>query len=219
MSITLLELRNQCRQRCDMEDSDFVADAELTAYINSSIAELHDILIQSYGAEYAVKMASATLTAGQSSYLLSTILADSDFYKLNGVDVQSGGDWISLDSFNFEDRNRTTFSSEELKYRLVGSSIIFTPAPDAIPARIWYTPVATKLILSTDSLDDINQYSEYIVADVCIKMLTKEESDPSVFIGQKTELRRRIEVAANNRDSNRSECIRDVYGMNTEWIL
>ena len=49
MSITLAELRTQARNRADMESSEFVTDTELTDYINSSIAELHDILIQSYG--------------------------------------------------------------------------------------------------------------------------------------------------------------------------
>lgn len=49
-------------------------------------------------------------------------------------------------------------------------------------------------------IDGVSGWEEYIVADVCIKIMAKEESDASVFIQQKERLLKRITAAAANRD-------------------
>lgn len=226
MSITLSELRTQSRQRADMENSEFVTDSELNSYINSSIAELHDILIQSYGADYRVKSVEFTTTSSD-SYELSSIITDNDFYKLNGVDAKLNGSiWTTLFPFNFNERNKhqTTglysyLGVTSLRYRVVGSKIYLSPTPDnATAMRVWYTPVATKLTIDADTLDDLNQYAEYVIVDAAIKMMQKEESDVSVLLAQKAGLKRRIEEVANNRDVGNGDSISDVYAGNEEFL-
>jgi hypothetical protein len=86
MSVTLLQLKDRSRQRADMENSEFVTDAELTIYINGSIAELHDLLVASYGSDYFLSSTTFSTVAGTESYSLPA-----DFYKLMGVDVQVSG--------------------------------------------------------------------------------------------------------------------------------
>jgi len=227
MSITLQELRSQSRDRADMKHSQFVTDSELNDYINASIAELHDILIQAYGEEYSVKSSTFTTSGSAESYALSTIIADNDFYKLKGIDAQLNGNlWTTLYPFNFNERNKYQTTGQfsylgvtSLRYRIVGSNVNFTPTPDNGTAmRIWYSPVATKLTQDTDQLDDLNQYAEYVVVDAAIKMLQKEESDVSVLFAQKQALKRRIEEAANNRDAAMGESISDVYYGNDEFF-
>lgn len=226
MSITLLELKNQCRFRANMENSEFVTDAELITYINGSIAELHDILVQSYGNEYGVKKVTFNMVSGTESYSLDTLITAKDFYKLQGIDAKvNSQSWISLTPFNFNERNRTQNSGiwervglTNLRYRIVGSDIMITPTPSStIACRLWYTPVATKLVQDTDSLDDVNQYSEYVIIDAAIKMLQKEESDVSTLMAQKVALKRRIEEAAQNRDAGKSESISDIYAEDCFW--
>lgn len=226
MSITLAQLKQQARERSNMEDSLFVTDSELVSYINSSIAELHDILVQAYGEDYFVKDVSFTATANQREYSLSTIITDNDFYKLKGIDAKlNGSDFFTLSPFNFNERNKyqnlgawSIFGVESVRYRLVGSKLIFSRAPDQnTEVKVWYTPVATKLVSDSDTLDDLNQFSEYVIVDAAIKMLNKEESDVTVLMGQKLALKRRIEEAANNRDAGSSPTITDVYANNNEF--
>lgn len=229
-SITLLELRTQARQRADMETSQFITDAELTNYINSSIAELHDILVQEYGEEYNVKESPTFTTAGQAEdYSLSTIVgASDDFYKLKGIDAKiNGSEWTTLYPFQFAERNKyqTTgawsyLGMAKIRYRIIGNNLRLTPIPDdGTSIRIWYAPTATKLTLDADTLADINQYSEYVIVDAAIKMLQKEESDTQVLERQKSALKRRIEEAAGNRDAGFGDSVSDVYDNNTEYFF
>lgn len=224
MTITLAELRLQARQRADMENSEFIKDSELTSYINNSIAELHDILCEAYGADYFVKSTSEQQTVvGQAAYDLPD-----DFYELRGVDIRlNGQDWINVKRFNFNERNRfsgfnvwDTTGLSNVRYRLVGGQIQFNPTPDqTADFIIWYTPVATKLVDDSDTLDDFNAYSEYVIVDAAIKMLQKEESDVTVLVIQKQALEKRIRDKSQNRDAGEADTVSDIYSENDDYYF
>lgn len=222
MSITLEELRLRSRQKADRETSNFVEDEELDFMINSSIAELHDLLVAANASDYAVSEYSFTTSPSVNSYALPD-----DFYKLKGVDAQITGDnWLTLRPFNFNERNRnnnTTWGKITMpwiRYRILGSNLVFSPTPDSpTPVKLWYTPLSPKLVNPTDTLQDLNSYSEYVIVDVAIKYLQKEESDVTVLAQQKEALKRRIEVMANNRDEGHADSISDIYAENSDfWI-
>jgi hypothetical protein len=228
MTITLLELRNQARQRADMEDSEFVEDSELTSYINSSIAELHDILIQAYSSDYYIESVTFNTVVNQADYDLpngTNYSGAKQLYKLRGVDAKlNGQDFLTIRPFNFNERNRyeqsgvwNVYGLPTIRYRMVGNKLKFTPYPDqATEVKLWYIPVATKLINDSDTLDDLNQYSEYVVVDAAIKMRIKEETDVSELMAQKKALVDRITYAAQNRDVAQPESISDIYAEN-DW--
>ena len=223
MSITLAELKQQARERADMVNNNFIDDTELTNYINHSIAELHDILIQSYGSDYVVNYALYTLTmtpSGETILPIATLIPAGDFYKLVGIDAKvNSSDWSTLRPYSFNERNRfqrfgvwDRLGVTSMRYRLVGNQMRFVPSQTGtVPLRIWYVPVATKLVADVDVYDDINQFAEYVIVDAAIKMLQKEESDPSVLMAQKVALKRRLEEAAQNRDIGKPESISDIY--------
>ena len=224
MSITLSQLRTESRERADMEHSTFVSDSELNSYINNSISELHDLLIQAYDGDYYIEEATFTTTASTSSYSLSSIITAGDFYKLRGIDAKIiDNSWKTLNPFNFNDRNK--YQNSEgclglylLKYRLVGENLVFTPTPDAdTEVKVWYVPIAQTLTLDTDSYDDLNNFSEYVIVDAAIKMLQKEESDVSILVSQKKALYNRIEQAANNRDVGQGDSVSDVRNQNANY--
>lgn len=224
--VTLQELIDHSRSRADMEKSQFVDDVELTSYINHSIGELHDILVQSYGADYKVKTVQFQLTVNQDSYPIDDLIQDDDFYKLMGLDAKINfSDWTTLSPFNFNERNRfqhfnvsTYLGITNFRYRLSGNNIIFAPIPDnAMPVRMWYIPVAPRLVNPTDTLDDLNEYDEYIIVDVAIKMMQKAELDVSVLMNQKAALKRRIEEASQNRDAGKSDSVSDIYAEDYRW--
>jgi hypothetical protein len=218
--VTLLELKDRSRQRSDMETSDFVSDSELTGYINSSIAELHDLLVSAYGADYFLNDYNFSVNLNTTDYALPA-----DFYKLKGVDVRiNNNNWFSVRPFNFNERNRNQdltwglLLGPSIRYRLMGGNIKFNPTPDAsYAARIWYVPKAVTLVADTDEYDDLNTYSEYVVVDAAIKMLQKEESDVSVLMAQKQALKRRLEEMAENRDAGQPDTISDIYAENNEY--
>lgn len=228
MAITFAQLKQAARERADMTESNFVTDSELGTYINASIAELHDILVETYEHDYYIKEQTFNTTAQTASYDLSTIITDNDFYKMRGVDLKLNGDkYFSIQPFNFNERNKfqdfgawSYLGRANIRYRLVGSNLNFTPVPDsAVEVRLWYVPLATKLVNDADELNDLNQYSEYVIVDAAIKMLNKEESDVRVLLAQKEELKRRIESAAKNRDAGSSDSIQDIYTENDEYLF
>lgn len=220
MSVTLAQLKQRSRVRADMEKSKFVKDPELTDYINSSIAELHDILVQSYGSDYFVKSTTFLTVQDQQDYPLPD-----DFFKLKGVDVKlDNSRFTTIERFNFNERNRYELSGVwdlrgigSIRYRLLGSIIKFTPTPDRnVPVKVWYTPRAVELVNDTDILEDFNQWHEYIIVDVAIKMLLKEESDTTALERQRQRLMDRIEKISQNRDAGKPESISDIYAEGVE---
>ena len=226
MSVTLAQLKNRSRVRADMEDTEFITDSELTEYINSSIAELHDILVQSYGEDYYVKSVTFTTAANVDQYELSSIVTDADFYKLRGLDAQlSGSEWTTLTRFNFNERNRYDGRGSwnglgllDIRYRLVGSTIMFSPVPDSsVNLNLWYVPKAVSLVDDTDTYDDINYYSEFIAVSAAIKMLDKEESDSRHLSSEKKNLKKRIEESSSNRDIENSDSVQDVYAQDNPY--
>lgn len=231
MSITLAELKQQARQRADMEESQFVQDDELVSYINSSIAELHDLLIAAYNEDYYLEEVQFAATSSLTYDLPNgtNYSGAAKLYKLRGVDVKrgSGSDWSTVKRFNFNRRNEqelgvtlSAFGLPYLEYRIVGSKIRFNRTPDSgLSFRLFYYPVAQTLANDTDSYDDINGFAEYVVVDAAIKMLNKEESDVSVLMAQKEALKKRIEAMAKDRDVNEPESVTDIYAEETEASL
>lgn len=226
-TIALSEIRQRCRERADMKSSNFVTDDELNFYINQSISELHDILIQSYGADYYVKNDTFQTVGQQEAYDLSTIITDDDFYKLRALDAQlNGDDWFTLQRFNFNERNRFQhfgvwdyLGITNVRYRLVGNELRFVPIPDRdITVRIWYVPRAVTLSDDADTYNDFNGWIEYAIIDCAIKMLNKEESDVAVLLAEKQLMKRRIEEVSNNRDTGQSESIQDIYIENDDYF-
>lgn len=221
MTITLAQLRTRARQIADKENSQHVTDDELSSYVNMAIAELHDLLIGSYSSDYYISTSIFPTVANVANYALPN-----DFYKLRGVDAAlTASEYASLRPFNFNERNRNdSFASwglmtgPSIRYRMIGSNLVFSPPPDGtFSIRLWYIPQAVVLVADSDSLADLNQYSEYVVYDAAIRILTKEESDISALMAKKQEIVQRIQQMAQNRDADQPESISDIYAENNDY--
>lgn len=198
-----------------MEGSNFVTDAELTTYVNASIAELYDILVSRFE-DYYILDTTQTVASGSDQLTIP-----SDFYKLKGLDYDVGGGlYETVRSFQFVERNETFDpgfggTMPRMRYRVLGSYIKLTP-PEFAPGnyRIWYIPRFAGLTLDADTFDGINGWTEYVVVDCAIKMLNKEESDSSAFREQKQKLLDRIEAMAADRDAGEPQTIVDMSTIN-----
>lgn len=219
-AVTLTALITQCREAADMVGSTFVTDTEVTSLINTYVAELYDLLVQSYGPAFYADSYTFSTVAGQREYALPiSPNTGSDFYALLGIDLNIGGDIVSAVPFDFYGRNKYSDSSsytrgQPVYYRLHGSEIWLIPAPDGVyTATVHYIPAAPTLAAGgTTSFDGVNGWERYIVASCAIAMLAKEESDPSIFLAEKASLTQRIKSMAAHRDAGMPERIVDVRG-------
>lgn len=226
-SVQLSDLRTAAKQRVNRESDDdtsgFITKAEWNSYINSSWRELYDLLVSKYQEQFA-KSVQFNISDSAESYSWTTIGA-TDFYKGLGVDMllQGPNYWQPLKRFNFAERGFGNPLAPlvvgvpglyPLRYQLRGDAVFFMrPVPSAT-CRLWYIPVAPSLTLDTDTIDDVNGYSEYVVVDAAIKALLKEESDPSALMAVKAALRERVLSSSDNRDAGSPVTVGDTseYG-------
>jgi hypothetical protein len=219
-TMTLLQLRTAARQRADQVNSTFVSDPELTGYVNQSAYELYDLMVAAYGDAYFAKTPPYSFTTDGTN---ETFALPTDLYKLLGVDLQTNGapnGWLTLRPFNMAERNRNwrpnaapIVGFTSLRYRLSGSNLWLTPLPSSgQTVRIWYVPRMTELSADADILDGMSGWTEYVIVDAAIKMMVKEESDPSALMAQKAGLLKRITEMAPNRDEGAPPTVSDVNG-------
>jgi hypothetical protein len=214
LTVTLAQLRTNARNRADMAGSQFVSDAELNGYLNSSANELWDLLVSTVE-DYGLSSSTVSLVAGTDTYSLPA-----SFYKLRGVDlVDSNGNIIAtLKPYNFRERASYSYSPTwnlaglaYLRYHVQGNSIKFVPLPNQNQnVLLWFIPVLTQMVSDSDTLDGVNGFEEYVVVDAARKMRIKEESDTSQLDMEKAALKQRIESMAASRDQGSCELITDV---------
>lgn len=222
---TVGNLRLESQQRCNKEHSLFYTTQEWNSMINQSFKELYDIIITAFGDDYYVAN-PYTYTTGQNQQLYPL---PSDFYKLllcevalNPTDPNS---YVTLRQFNFIQKNLwnypnqyTMYGITNLRYRLNGNNLMIVPQTQGGQTiRIWYAPRPNQLINDTDTVDAVSGWEEYIVADVCIKALAKEESDVTIFAAQKMAILTRIEEMSLNRNLAESKTVSDVKLRNFSW--
>lgn len=220
-TMSLAQFRTAVRQRTNNENAtgvytnSFITDAELNSYINQSIFELYDILIQKFGSEYFVANPSTITTDGVNS--LFNLPAD--FYKLIGVALQiNGSSYVPLKQGSMAEMlalqgvvNQQVIGVNTLIYRLRAGKIWIAPLPQAGQIlQLIYVPTFTTLNGDSDTFDGISGWTEYVIVDASIKCLQKEESDVSVLMMQKAQLLERIESAAANRDAANPSTVADV---------
>lgn len=225
--MTLGQIRLLAQQKADRVNSNFVGTAEWNTYINQSAFELYDLLTTLFEDYYVTAPVTFQVDGTTSQYALTTICPN--FFKLNGVDLglsTNTNAWVTLRKFDFISRNRYVYPQItssflgvfNLRYRLVGSTLMFIPTPSANQyIRVWYTPRMPSLLQDTDQLDGINGWDEYVAVDAAIKALTKEESDTAALMAQKQMLIDRINSSGMNRDIGQPDTISDTRSQSERW--
>lgn len=207
-TVTLLQLRTRARDRADMTNSAFIPDARLTEYVNASAQELYDLLVQA-NQDYFTSTQTTTVVSGNTISLPATL------YKLRGVDISLGGEWVPVWPYEYLERGawqNTSVSrlTANIHYRLLGNTMELLPA-DQAPGdyRIRFVPLMVPMSLDADTFDGMNGFEEYIVIDAAIKCKEKEESSTSGLKDEKDRIRKRILSMANVRDLGAPDVIQD----------
>ena len=220
-TVTLAQLREAAADRADMPaptTSTFIPTSRWTIYVNSSIRNLYDKLIEAYGEDYFYFATPQAITTDgtNDSYALA-----SDFYKLLGVDLKVNNEWKTVHRFNFSERNRYSLPGiqaqgrgELIRYRLRGTRVLFAPLPSAGQSiRVHYAPTFTDLSADGDTFDGINGWHEWVVNHVALKALAKEDGAGAFqeVSGLLQVEEARIEAIKSARDLGEPSTIRDVY--------
>lgn len=217
------------QQRADRENSDFITDAEWQNMTNASLQQLYEKLIEAYGSDYFCQASSNITTDG----LTDTYSLPTDFFKLLGVDLniwpgaQSGvTGWTSIWKYNFAQRNAYMLpgvsgiyrGGSTMRYRLRGNNIVFQPLPaGGQTLRLWYAPVFTPLTTSGSTFDGVNGWEEWVVNDVAMKALVKDESDLSGVGALQQVQNDRLQTIIDSRDVGAPETTTDVYRGSFGW--
>jgi hypothetical protein len=215
MSRSLLSLRTAVRQRAGMEHDQFVADDELSDYINQSAGELHDLLVAKYE-DYYTTFTTFTLTAANNIQILPN-----DFLKLRRLqfnDAAGPNPWRQVPQFSMEDMERTNSTYRAAfaygpyrAYRIFQNGIWMSPEDDASGTyRMFYVQRFIPMVLDTDEMADWQGWSEYVIVDATIKCLNKEESEIGPLMAAKAALLQRIEWASANRNAAEPQHFEDV---------
>lgn len=164
--ISLGALRIQAQQRADLENNASVSNPEWNGYLTNSRKRLYNMLVGAYGNDYFTSefyqftLGNAqfyTLPDGGPSFVDVNGAIAPKFWKLLDVDLQyqaSPSGWVTLKRFNDIDRNKYAylnvainwFGYTNLRYRISGNSLWFTPVPmSGQNCRIKYIPAPPAL--------------------------------------------------------------------------
>lgn len=216
-NVTLQTLIDRIRNLAEAREV-YINDETLIEEINSSIAELYDKLVAATP-DYFESTQTLDIVNGTASYALPT-----DYYKTIGVDVlRSDGTYISLRKYNTAERNFDAnlggVQREYMRYRIRGGYLVLVPSPSFTEndsVRHLYIPTPPRLSDYSDTLDDIANWSDYVVYDCCIKLGAKEEGDTSNWRALLAKIDARITQMAQTRDVGEPDTIRNCEAEDAE---
>jgi hypothetical protein len=216
-TVTILEVMTRARERFDgVGDTDFMSDAELQKLVDAAYTELVDILVR---AEIHQFETTTTITStGVTNYSLPA-----DHYKTLAIDYRYATDrYVEVPLLTFAERNRESsryfnqYGTAEVGYRVVGSEIVFSPAPATGQVfRHIYVPAPAKIsaVATSTTIDGIAGWDELLVIMVAISVRIKEEIDCRDLKEQRDAMLARIyQMGVDRSPSQRVVDTREDYG-------
>lgn len=209
-TVTLTKLRLRARERADMVNSSFVTDTadSLDNWINRGLEILHQKLVDAYGEEYRESTSSFTVSG-------ETVALPADFFKLISVELLLGSRYVDLKKYQRSEASAYRAASASglgrPRYRLAGSNLRLLPQPaTGTTGRLYYAPVATRLVNAGDTSDMPNGWEEYAAVYAAIQCLAKEESDPSMQMRELARMDAELEAIKMERDMAHPNQVTDV---------
>lgn len=211
--VSLGTLKTKIREQSDMVNSEFITDAELTRYINDSTAELRSLLMTAYGEDYYFARANVVFAAG-----VDEVSLPADWVKTFKLEIANGTRKTILRRFSM--RNEHQSSGNCYRYREMGGKIYLDNIPtSSLTLYLSYIPKYTPMVVDADEFDFVNNWDQYVVADVCLKMLAKQQDDLSYFINKKNEQLDRINKEKIARNLSEPEVMEgfNEFDVDSDW--
>jgi hypothetical protein len=199
-TVSLSDLIIKIRRRSNMERSKLVTDSEITDYINTSIADLYDLIIDCRGEQYFESSVDITMINGSELYDLPL-----DFYKVESVLTDSG---YPINTF---DRRDAHHKAKNLSYSIRGNKFAVNRSDSNQKLKMFYIPLAPTLVAPEDTTDFYNGWERYVVCDCSIICLNKEESDTAQLERELDRMQRRIK-SSSDKNTHQPSRVVDVEG-------
>jgi len=206
-------LVDEVRARTDNTGNTNLTDAEILGYLNYGLAELYEILCNSFE-DWNVTTTTFSISVG------SYFNLPSDFYKPRRIDKSASGvagqnDWDRVSRIALRDESAfnmavlQSFTPDRVYGYVLEDSIlrVVPPSQSVGLYQLKYYPAWTDVALGTTvSVGPRGQHWElYAVMCACIDVCEKQETDPSSWYAKKAALKARIEESCSNRDAGEQE--------------
>lgn len=220
---TLLELRDDVRDRADVVNAPKWPDSRVTEYINQSYAALHSELVEIHGDEFFEKDATLTTTPN-----VSTVALPADFYKISDSGLWwliTASDRLQIDKYNPIDAHVPAYeagwlASGPVYYRLRAFEIRLVPQPTAAyQLQLFYIPCAQRLTQDVSTFEGYDGWEEWVVLDAATKIATSEQNDASMLMNERALVFERIRRAANRDRAKPQKVQRVRHPRRTWWPL
>lgn len=205
-------MRTELLARAGLRRSATLTDAILTGWINSGIAEVHD-LIARHNPDFLLKWKDVEAYADDATVTLPT-----DFYQLRRLDLVEGDVSTRLRPFQIDDE---LYLGEgevwdpgrlgtRLRYMLQAGCVRLVPTPEStIVLRLWYVPHATKLSADGDKYNGVNGHEDLVYEHALRLMKARESRDTSMHDQAIARLTKRLLAALGARNQSEPEYLAD----------
>lgn len=212
--VSLATIREEVRQRCDLPDTfatnAYISQALVDGWINRAARRLAERII-ALDEDYTTTVATLVTQAG-----VGLVSLPSDCFKLVRLVWARGtndlvplrralhDEWLGMGDVNLAWTGGAA-------YGIVGSTVQFWPTPDgAYSLRAHYVQLPTDLVADGDSLNLGPGWEEWIIADVCGRVASKEERLDAKrgFDEERAQAEAYIREAAADRDVGEPHFIR-----------
>lgn len=219
-SFTLLELRDQVRTIGDYANSSVMTDAFVTDSINKALAELYELVTDTFQGYYTTT-ANVVTVAGVQNVALPT-----DFYALRALHrVVDSERFAAMRRVNLIEADRYSGQSTPVAYMLWGGTAPGTirclPIPDGVyTLRVTYDPLFLPLVADEDAYDFRNGWEELVIQLALLRLDQREERPLGDRMAVIERHKARIIGSAFKRDESEPEYLEPRRGSNAlpwEW--
>lgn len=200
---TLLQMRDEVRDRTDTENDPHITDAQITRYLNQAGTVLYGRLLQKRGDQYFQTRTTLTTSAGGETTNLPAA-----FFKLLGMRWSHGSQqYTRVCSMELpEFLRRQMFGMQwardsEVRYMIEQGVVRWFPVPQGVySVELWYVPCWTDLSADGDTFDGINGWEELLVLEAAIKVQRKRERDTNELERDRAWLSGMVDALQDTRD-------------------
>lgn len=221
-TVTLATLRGRVQALGNYENSARFTSSFLNDQINAALGELYE-LIAATNEGYFDTAATTTTVAGNANVTLP-----SDFLHLRGVDLQVGGTWIELRQIGIQERNMyQNAGGQPLAYRVSadvqsgtsqrGGLVLYPTPSTTYTLRFVYEPSRVVLSSDSDTIEDFNGWSDYIVTAALLRCDEREQRPLGDRLAKLDMVKRRVIAAATRRRAAEPEYLIPRSGYVSDW--
>lgn len=188
-------------------------DSSLTRALNQSIQRFREWVSDNGFAYYLVPSTPGSLPVGATSPYafgqLDISAVTPAVVRIYGLDVTVNGEIISLDPVAFGERNSFQHFEDSggipVAFSMYSNTkiAILPPSQSAYQYVLWYLPVASDLSSGSDTFDGIAGWEEWLVWDMLIKIIVRDDAPNAAQIALTERDRIQADILKRSRNLQR----------------